>query len=312
MLNYMIKRLALLPPLILGLSFLSFALINLSPSDPAEVALRINEIVPTEEAVAGMRLELGLDKPFMARYLNWLGQSLKLDFGTSYATRRPVTEDLLPAIAPTLQLALAALALIAVFSLLMGVSCAVWEGRWPDYLGRAFIFLSTAMPNYWIGLLLMWLFAARLGWLPLGGLSEKGSLILPSISLALAYIGTYTRLIRTSMLSNLRSGYAVYAAMRGIKKTVIIWRHVLPNSIQSSITALGMSIPKLIAGTVVVENIFAWPGLGRLCVKAILDRDLPMLQIYILMMGLLFVLFNFMADLVQLRLDPRLRLGRAE
>lgn len=312
MLNYILKRLIMLPPLILGISFLSFALISLSPSDPAEVALRVNEIVPTEEAVAGMRQELGLDRPFMVRYLDWLEKSLKLDFGISYATRGPVIEELLPAIVPTLQLALATLLIIVVSSVLTGVACAVREGRWPDYLGRIFIFFSTAVPNYWIGLLLLWLFAVKLDWLPLGGRTEGGAVILPAATLSLAYIGTYVRLIRGSMLGNLSSGYAAYAALRGLRKRTIIWKHVLPNSLQSSVTALGMSIPKLIAGTVVVENIFAWPGLGRLCVKAIFDRDMPMIQMYILMMGVLFVLFNFLVDLLQLRLDPRLRLGKAE
>ena len=306
---YFIRRLVLLPPLILGISFLSFILINLSPSDPAEVALRVNEMIPTEAAVAAMRQELGLDRPFLVRYADWLGSCLRLDFGTSYTTRKPVVEDFMPAIIPTIRLALVTLVLIVIHSLILGVFCAVREGRWPDYLGRLFVFISTAIPNYWLGLLLLWLFAVKLNWLPLGGMSDRGAVILPALTLSLAYIGTYLRLIRGSMLTSLKSKYAAYARVRGLKRSAVIWKHALVNSLQSSITALGMSIPKLIAGTVVVENIFAWPGLGRLCVRAIFDRDMPMIQMYILMMGVLFVLFNFIVDLVQVRLDPRLRFG---
>lgn len=308
---YIIRRLIFLPPLILGISFLSFALINLSPSDPAEVALRVNEMIPTQEAVEAMRQELGLDRPFLTRYADWLESCLRLDFGTSYTTRKPVLDDFIPAIKPTIHLALVTLILIVIPSLILGVVCAVQEGRWPDYLGRVFVFFSTAIPNYWLGLLLLWLFAVKLNWLPLGGMSDRGAVILPAATLALAYIGTYLRLIRGSMLTNLKSNYAAYARVRGLKQSAVIWKHVLVNSLQSSITALGMSIPKLIAGTVVVENIFAWPGLGRLCVRAIFDRDMPMIQMYILMMGLLFVVFNFIVDLAQIRLDPRLRLGGA-
>lgn len=303
--SYILKRALLVPPLLLGISFLSFVLINLSPSDPAEVALRVNEIVPTEEAVAAMKEELGLEKPFLTRYFNWLGDFIRLDLGVSYITRKPIIEDLAPAVGPTVRLALAALSLIVFCSLSLGLVCAVWENRWPDILGRGFIFLSTSVPNYWAGLLLLWLFSLRFDLLPLGGMAEPLSIALPAVTLSLAYIGTYLRLIRASVLANLKSDYADYARLRGFKESAVIIREVLPNSIKTTVTALGMSIPKLIAGTVVVESIFAWPGLGRLCVKAIFDRDLPMIQIYILMMGALFVIFNFIADVLQTRLDPR-------
>ncbi len=310
--SYVFKRLLWLPPLLMGISFLAFALISLSPSDPAEVALRVNEIMPTVEAVEAMRAELGLEKPFLSRYADWLRQLARMDLGTSYITRRPVAEEILPAIGPTVRLALVTLGLIVVSSVILGVMCAIYEGGWVDYLGRAFVFISTSMPNFWVGLLLLWLFAVKLDLLPLGGMEAAESVILPAVTLALAYAGTYVRLIRASVLANLKSPYAAYAAVRGLPKKTIVWKHVLPNSLQSAVTAMGMSIPKLIAGTVVVENIFAWPGLGRLCVKAIFDRDLPVLQAYILVIGGLFVVFNFAADLVQLRLDPRLRPGEAE
>lgn len=311
MASYVVKRVARLPVLLLGISFLAFALINLSPSDPAVVALRVNEIVPTDEAVRSMREELGLQKPFLTRYGEWLGRLAHFDLGVSYITRRPVAEDLLPAVPPTLRLALTALLVIVVSSVFVGVICAVNEGRWPDWLGRLLVFVSTSMPNYWLALLLLWLLAVKADIFPLSGMEERWSTVLPSACLSLMYIGTYIRLIRGSMAANLNSDYAAYARIRGLSRRRVVWKHVLANSLQSSATALGMSIPKLIAGTVVIENIFAWPGLGRLCVRAIFDRDLPMIQAYILLMGVLFVLANFIVDLVQVRLDPRLRLGES-
>lgn len=311
MLSYAIKRTLQLPVLLLGISFLAFLLINLSPSDPAEVALRVNEIVPTDAAVQAMREELGLQKPFLHRYGEWLGQLARFDLGASYITRRPVADDLVPALLATVHLAAAALIFIIVASVLLGVVCALNERRWPDYAGRVLVFISTSMPNYWTGILLLWLLAVKAPVFPLGGMEERWSVILPACTLALAYAGTYVRLIRSGMLINLRSEHADYARIRGLPEWRVVWKHVLANSLQSSATALGMSIPKLIAGTAAVENIFAWPGLGRLCIKAIFDRDLPVIQTYILLMGALFVISNFLVDLAQMRLDPRLRPGGA-
>lgn len=304
--NYLIKRLLSIIPILIGISFLSFIIINLSPSDPAEVALRVNEITPTEEAIEGMREELGLDKPFLERYVTWLGDCIKGDFGNSYVNKKSVGEEIARVLPATLKLAAVSLIITIGVSVSCGVFCAVFEDSLADRIIRGIIFIGTSMPSFWIGLLFMWLFAVKLDLLPTSGMETPSAIILPSVTLSLVYISTYTRLIRNNMIKNKSENYVLYARVRGLKESTII-RHIFKNSLQSCIAALGMSIPKLIAGTVVVENIFAWPGVGRLCVNAIFNRDYPIIQAYILIMAVLFIICNLLVDIVTISLDPRLR-----
>lgn len=304
--DYILKRLATVIPILIGISFLSFALISLSPSNPAEVALRVNEIVPTEEAVKAMEEQLGTNKPYVERYVTWLTDSLQGDFGNSYVNNKPVAKLIGQAIPNTIKLALVALIITIVFSVLVGILCAVYEGTFGDKLARALVFVGTAMPSFWVGLLLIWIFSVKLNLFPTSGMERPSSIVLPSITLALAYISTYVRLIRNNMVQNKHENYVYYARIRGLKETTII-KHIFKNSLQSSLTALGMSIPKLIAGTVVVENIFAWPGVGRVCVDAIFNRDFPVIQAYILLMAVLFVICNLLVDIFSVAIDPRMR-----
>lgn len=312
MAGYLFRRIALMIPLLLLITLVTFLLIQLAPSDPAEVALRINMIVPTPEAIATLRHELGLDAPLWQQYITWLGRSLRLDWGTSFVTRTPVSEELRQALPATLWLAATALAMILVLSLTIAMLCVMNAGRWLDNTLRAVLFFLTAMPNYWVGLLLIWLVAVQWRWLPVGGIEAPGAVILPALTLALGYIGTYVRLLRGNMLAHLRQPYVDYARARGLSPRRILWRHVLVNALYSPLVALGMSIPKLFAGTLIIENIFAWPGLGRLCVSAIFQRDYPMIQAYVLLMAVLFVVGNFAIDILLMWLDPRLRRGVAQ
>ena len=304
--NFITKRLLSMIPILLGISFLSFIIINISPSDPAEVALRVNEIVPTEEAVEGMREELGLDKPFFERYTTWLSDALKGDFGNSYVNKKPVADEIARALPATINLATVSLIITLVVSVSVGVLCAVYENSIGDKITRAIIFIGTAMPSFWVGILLMWLLSVKFNLFPTSGMEKASSVVLPAVTLSLTYISTYVRLIRNNMIKNKKENYVLYARVRGLKESTII-KHVFKNSLQTSITALGMSIPKLIAGTVVVENIFAWPGIGRLCVSAIYNRDYPVIQAYILIMAVLFVVCNLLVDVISALLDPRMR-----
>ena len=304
--DYILKRLATVIPILIGISFLSFALISLSPSNPAEVALRVNEIVPTEEAVRAMEEQLGTNKPYIERYVTWLTDSLQGDFGNSYVNNKPVATLIGQAIPNTIKLAFVALLITIVFSVLVGILCAVYEGSFGDKLARALVFVGTAMPSFWVGLLLIWIFSVKLNLFPTSGMERPSSIVLPAITLALAYISTYVRLIRNNMVQNKHENYVYYARIRGLKETTII-KHIFKNSLQSSLTALGMSIPKLIAGTVIVENIFAWPGVGRVCVDAIFNRDFPVIQAYILLMAVLFVICNLLVDIFSVVIDPRMR-----
>ena len=304
--KYISRRLISLLPILLGITFLAFVIINLSPSNPAEVALRVNNIVATEEAIASKTIELGLDKPFIERYFLWVINSLKGDFGTSYVNRKDVLGLFGQALPNTLKLAFVALLITIVFSVVVGVLCAIYEGSIGDKITRALVFLGTAMPSFWIGILLIWMFSVKMKIFPTSGMTASNAVVLPSITLSLGYISTYVRLIRNNMVQNKHENYVYYARIRGLKESTII-KHIFKNSLQTSITALGMSIPKLIAGTVIVENIFAWPGVGRLCVTAIYNRDFPIIQAYILLMAVMFVVCNLLVDVASASIDPRMR-----
>lgn len=304
--KYISRRLISLLPILLGITFLAFVIINLSPSNPAEVALRVNNIVATEEAIASKTIELGLDKPFIERYFLWVINSLKGDFGTSYVNRKDVLGLFGQALPNTLKLAFVALLITIVFSVVVGVLCAIYEGSIGDKITRALVFLGTAMPSFWIGILLIWMFTVKIKIFTTSGMTASNAVVLPSITLSLGYISTYVRLIRNNMVQNKHENYVYYARIRGLKESTII-KHIFKNSLQTSITALGMSIPKLIAGTVIVENIFAWPGVGRLCVTAIYNRDFPIIQAYILLMAIMFVVCNLLVDVASASIDPRMR-----
>lgn len=280
--QYVIKRLLATVPLLLVISFLCFCFINLIPSDPAEVALRMRQTpIITEEAIAEVRRELGLDQPFFVRYAVWLWNCLQGDFGVSYTNpARTVLGELSRCMPATLSLAGMSLVYVIALSLPIGFLSAVYKDSWFDRIMRGVVFATTAMPAYWVGLLLIWLVSIKMDLLPTSGSGSFAHLILPAFTVALTYISTYIRLIRNNMLEN---------------------------SLQSCVTAIGMSIPQLIAGTIVVENVFAWPGLGKLCITSIFNRDYPVIQAYVLLMGVLFVFFNLLFDIIQCAADPRLR-----
>ena len=308
--KYIIRRILGASVTLLFVSFVAFTLVNLIPADPAEVALRVNDTTPSPEAIEEIRQQLGLDQPFLVRYADWLGASIQGDFGVSYTnTSRLVSEELARSFPYTLKLAGLSLLLLIVVSVPLGVLSAVYKDHWLDRLVRMFIFASTAMPNFWLAFILIWFFSIQLYWLPSSGATTFSHFILPSIALCMAYIATYIRLIRNSMLESMNQHYVTYARARGLTETRVIWKHLLKNSLQTSMTALGIGVVRLIAGTVVIESIFAIPGLGRLALAAIFNRDYPVIQAYILVMGCLFVLSNLIIDILHTVVDPRLKDG---
>ena len=306
MLRLILKRIIFLIPILIGISMISFLITSLSPSDPAEVAIRVNAMVPTPELVAETRSEMGLDRPIIVRWADWITSALHGDLGRSWVSGRPVAEEFSKALPATLKLAAAALAIIIPFSVLCGAVCAAREGGKTDHLIRSAVFALSALPGFWAGLLLMWLFSVFLGWLPTSGMTRPDSIILPAVTLSLAYIGTYVRLIRAEMVETNHAGWVLFAESRGLSRNRILL-HKLLNSLRGSATALAMSIPKLIAGAFVVECIFAWPGIGRLCVTAIFNRDFPVIEAYVLLMAVCFILFNLAGDIFTAWLDPRPR-----
>lgn len=304
--RFIVKRLLLMLPLLLGISVVSFTLSALSPSDPAEVALRVNDITPTTEAIAQMREELGLNASLHVRYFSWLLGVLKGDFGVSYITKTPVVHEIANALPTTLLLAGITVALVLVWGASLGALCALYKNSWLDTTIRGFIFFAAAIPSFGLALLFIAFFSLFLDLFPTAGLEQGLGIVLPSLTLFLGYVATYVRLMRSSMLNNEYAPYIFYARARGLSEVSIL-KHRIINALHPFVIALGMSIPKLIAGAVIIENIFALPGVGRLCVSAIFSRDYPMIQGYVFLMALLFLLFNLLADVSIKLLDPRLR-----
>ncbi|MFD0588727.1 nickel/cobalt ABC transporter permease [Paenibacillus sp. GCM10027627] len=307
MLGYALKRVVMVGPLLVAISFLTFILNGLSPLDPAEVVLHAQGVpFITDELIAKMRSELGMDRPLLVRYWDWLTSCFQLNFGNSYVTGKPVWSLLGPALLNTLKLTLAAALIIIVLSIALGIVCALKEGRWLDLAIRSFAFLFTSIPAYGLAVLMIWYFSIKLDLLPTSGMDRLSSYVLPVAVIVVGYVGIYFRLIRSSMLSNLNEDYVLYGRASGLSERLVILA-VLRNSMQVAVSVFGLAIPAILGSTVVVENIFAWPGLGTLIVNSILGRDFPIIQAYVLVMAAAFVLFNLSSDLVNAAMNPRLR-----
>lgn len=305
--RYFFKKLLWLIPQIIMVSFVCFVIIKLMPTDPAEASLRVNNVpVITPELLAQRRVELGLDKPFFTQYFNWLINAFQLNFGVSYVFHRPVHQLIFQAILPTLSLAIVALLIIFTVSLTLGISTALYKGTLFDKMVRSCLFFLTSAPSFWIALTLVWVFGVVLRVLPTSGMTHPLAIVLPAVTLALTYLSTYVRLIRGKMIEQYTENYVLYAQVRGLSQQTII-QYVIKNSLQSSIASMSMSIPKLLAGTVVIENIFAWPGLGQVVIEAIFSKDYPVIQAYILIMAIIFILFGTLMDVIMYILDPRLK-----
>ncbi|WP_416147598.1 nickel/cobalt ABC transporter permease [Salipaludibacillus sp. HK11] len=304
---YIMKRILLSFPLLLVISFLTFILINLSPLDPAEVVLQ-GQGVPqiTEKLLEQTKEELGMDKPFFIRYFDWLISSLQLDFGDSYINDKPVWTLIGPAFLNTLKLTLISSVVIIFMSILLGVICALTAGKIIDKSIRGLSFFLTAMPSYWLATLMIWYVSVKLDLLPTSGMDSYRSYILPVIVITINYAGIYFRNVRTSMLTNLNEDYVLYGRASGLPEKKITM-HILRNSLQVSISIFGMAIPIILGSTVVIENVFAWPGLGSLSVRAILSRDFPIIQAYVLILAASFVLFNTISDIINAAMNPKLR-----
>lgn len=307
-LRYVLRRLAGLPVQLFCISLLAFILVRLVPVEPAEVILRMSNVTPTEEAVANMRNELGMDRPLPAQFANWLWKACQLDFGISFVSKTPVWSDVIGKFPATLGLALTVIGLSMLFSIPLGAFSALYKGGWFDQLCRFLSFIGISMPRYWLGFLLVYWFALKLDWLPTQGNQSWKHLILPTLTLAFSQVAFLSRLLRASMLENMKESYVQYARIRGIRELVILFRHILPNSLLPIITATGVMFGHLLGGTVIVEQIFSLPGLGRFLIESILNRDYPVIQCYVLLMAVVIVTINLIVDILYRILDPRLNI----
>lgn len=306
----MIKSSIVLVGKALGLLFLTtfipFFLLTLLSSNPAEVALRVQAITPTAQNVAQKRHELGLDQPFFTRYFEWVTQALQGNFGTSYSTGKNVTSMILEAFPYTFFLTIVALFFIVVTCLLFVLLFVRSTNYWLEKSVRIVAFILNAIPSFWLGILLITFFSVKLNWFPTGGAQGSASVILPAITLSLVYSSTYIRLLRNDLVQTKQLPYVAYYQTRGFSQKKIT-KHLLKNSLRTSMVSIGVSFPKLVAGSVIIESVFAWPGLGFLCITAIHNRDLPVLQAYIVIMALFFIISSLAIDAINKRIDPRLR-----
>jgi nickel transport system permease protein len=309
MLRYAFKRLVLLVPLLLVVSFVIFAVIRLAPGDPAFAYLRLQNIPPSAEALSMAQKVLGLDQPLLVQYWNWLTAALRGDFGTSFATKRPVLNDIATFMPATLQLTGVALTFTLLVSVPLGVWSARYKDRWPDQLVRAIAFLGVSTPNFWLAFLLILFFGVWLKWLPIFGAGTWAHMVLPVITVSLMSLSINARLLRASLLENANARHVAWARMRGLTERQVERRHVLRNAILPVLTATGMHLGELIGGALVVETIFAWPGVGRYAVSAIANKDFPVIQCFTLMMVIVFVVCNLIVDILTAALNPQLRIG---
>lgn len=304
---YIVKRILLAIPLLFIISFITFVLINLSPLDPAVVVLQAQDVPEiTEELIAKTNEALGFNKPFFIQYLDWIIACMQFDFGNSYVSGHSVWSLVGPAFLNTLKLTLVSSVFIILLSIFLGVICAMREGKFVDRSVRGVSFFLTAMPSYWLAAILIWYFSVKLDLLPTSGMDSYLSYILPVFVITVSYTGIYFRTVRSSMLSNLNEDYVLYGRASGLSEQKVTM-HILRNSLQVAVSIFCMAIPIVLGSTVVIENVFAWPGLGRLSVKSILTRDFPIIQAYVLILAVTFVLFNTLSDIINAAMNPRLR-----
>ena len=304
------KRLLQILIVLFGISFLTFGLTYIAPGDPVRAMYAASGSIPSEEILDQTREALGLNKPFLTQYWNWLTGCLQGGFGTSYSYSRPVVQLMTARLWPTLKLALASLALMLAVAVPSGILAATHRGGVADYLIRGITFLGVSLPNFWVGLMLLYIFAVKLEILPVVSAGQGfQKMILPAVTLAFAMAAKYTRQVRTAFLEELNQDYVIGARCRGIKESVILWRHVLPNSVLPLITMLGLSLGNLLGGTAVVEVIFSYPGLGSLAVDAITSMDYSLIQGYVLWIALIYMLLNLIVDISYGLMDPRIKEG---
>lgn len=316
--GYIAKRFLQLIPILIGITFLSFALMYLAGGDAVTATLENQGVAVSQEIIDAKKHELGLDKPFIEQYGTWLVGLMTGDMGVSYVSDKEVFATFTSKLPATIVLTIVSVLLTIVISVPLGILAAVKQNRFTDYLIRVLSFIGNSLPNFFVALLLILVFSVCLGWFPvvsssigktgLASLSIQGT-ILPAFTLAIAMSSKYTRQIRATVLEELNKPYVIGARARGVSERTILVKHVLKSCMIMIVTLLALSIGDLLGGTAIVETIFQWDGVGKLAVDSITMRDYPLIQAYVVWMAIIYVMVNLVADLVYHRLDPRVRLG---
>lgn len=302
-----IRRVLQFIPVLLGITFLAFLLIYLSPSDPVSVRMSAGGISVSPEIMESMRRSMGLDRPLLVQYGDWLWNILHGNMGKSYITDADVLDQILKALPYTLKMAGASLLLTLCISIPVGILTAAMQNSKFDYVVRVMAFVGNALPNFIIALCLMFIFSYRLGWIPVLATTKPIGLVLPALTLALVMSSRYIRQIRAAMLDELSKGYVVGLRSRGLSETTILYKNVLKNIMVMVITLTGISLGSLLGGTVIVETVFTWPGLGSLIMEGISQRDYPVVQAVIVWMASAFMVVNLLTDISYTVFNPKIK-----
>ena len=309
MTRYVRRRLLTLIPVLLGVTFMTYALMYLSPSDPVEMLLQAQGVAVSPEVVEKMRHEAGLDRPFLVQYFSWLWNILRGDMGVSLVDGRSVAALLKAALPKTLLLTFSSVAVTVLLAVPLGMLCAVRQDRFTDWLLRILSFCGNALPSFLVSLLLLYYVSYKLGWLPVLASDSFKGLILPTLALAIPMTGKYIRQIRAAVLEQLGESYVDGAVSRGVRERTVLFKDVLRNSMLTIVTLLSLSVGSLLGGTAAVERIFVWRGMGFMVMDAILARDYPVIQAFVVWMAVIYVVINLLTDLSYYLLDPRMRQG---
>ena len=307
--KYIGKRFLQLIPVLLGITFLSFAMMRAAGSD-AIIELYGDKGAMAQEIIDAKRAELGLDQPFLTQYGAWLRGLLTGNMGVSYVSGKDVFGTFVSKLPATLLLTALSIGATVIISIPLGIWAAVKHDKFTDYFLRFFSFIGNSLPNFFVALLLMQLFSIKWKLLPVisGGTTVQGA-ILPTLTLAIAMSAKYMRQVRAAVLEELNKDYVLGAAARGVRRRVILWKSVLKSAMLTILTLLALSIGSLLGGTAIIESIFMWDGVGKLAVDAITMRDYPLIQAYVVWMAIIYVMVNLVTDILYHVLDPRIRLG---
>lgn len=313
MIKYIGKRFLQLIPILFGITFITFAMMNTTAVDTVDKLLENTGSVVSQEVEESMRNELGLDKPFLVQYGQWLLGIFKGDMGNSYVSGKDVFSTIISKLPNTFLLMASSILLTVIISIPLGIIAAVFQNKFIDYIIRVLSFIGNSLPGFFLALLLILLFSIKLKWLPIiasAGSTNLKNLIMPTLTLSIAMICKYTRQVRAVVLEELNKDYVIAAYARGIGYKTVLFKSVFRCSIMTIITLLTLSIASLLGGTAIVETIFMWDGVGKLAIDSINMYDYPMIQAYVIWMAFIYVAINLISDIVHHYLDPRIRLGK--
>lgn len=308
--KYIIRRLLHLIPILIGITFLSFAMMRLAGGDAVTYMYENAGVSVSQEIIDQAKAEYGLDKPFLVQYATWFAGMVIGDMGTSYVSHRDVYETFVSKLPATILLTFTSIVLTVLIAVPLGILSAIRQNKWMDYLIRFLSFIGNSMPNFFAALVLIYFLSIKLNLLPvISNANVAQSLVLPTLTLAISMASKYTRQVRSTVLEELEKDYVTGARARGVRGRVIIWKSVMKSSMLTIITLLALSIGSLLGGTTIVETIFMWDGVGKMAVDAITMRDYPIIQAYVAWMAVIYVLVNLVTDIIYHYLDPRVRLG---